>query len=313
MNPLWFIRTFANSSFIRSRFPLLPATYEFIGKYRRRYFPIYLDYPIVVLPRYGYGTPPHGLLYSLINKNREAYAALIKSFASYKKRLKLIPISQPTHDPSSPYWCNGWVEGIDAVSLYTFPSLFKSNMYMEIGSGNSTKFVRRSIDDNCLKTKIISIDPQPRADIDSLCDTILRSPLESVSGDLFDELQAGDILMVDCSHRCFQNSDVTTVFLDILPRLKEGVFVYVDDIFLPYDYPPEWATYYFSEQYLLAVMLLADAARRYEILLPAWFIRADDELRSLAEESWKEIGVDMPYQSRGCGFWMQVKSPARAA
>jgi len=61
--------------------------------------------------------------------------------------------------------------------------------------------------------------------------------------------------MVDNSHRCFQNSDVTVVFLDVLPRLRSGVIIYIDDVYLPYDYPPEWSMRYYSEQYLLAVVV----------------------------------------------------------
>jgi hypothetical protein len=43
---------------------------------------------------------------------------------------------------------------------------------------------------------------------------------------LFDELEAGDILFMDNLHKSFMNSDVTTVFTEILPRLKQGVLVH---------------------------------------------------------------------------------------
>ena len=38
---------------------------------------------------------------------------------------------------------------------------------LEIGSGNSTKFARRAIRDHRLCTRITSIDPHPRAEIDA--------------------------------------------------------------------------------------------------------------------------------------------------
>jgi hypothetical protein len=296
MNPLLHAKVI-----IKSLFPFLPAVLEFRRRFRTGSFPIYLDYPITPLPRYGWGTTPHELLYALINTNRDAYAALIANFASFKSGLSSIS-PKPSNDASSPYWSNGWMMGLDV------PSLFKSNLYVEIGSGNSTKFVKKSIKDNLLETKIISIDPHPRVEIDSLCDNLIRSPLENIDVNIFDKLNDGDILMIDNSHRCFQNSDVTTVFLDILPRLKNGVIIYIDDIYVPWDYPPEWASRYYSEQYLLAVLLLVDAQRRYEILFPGWFISTDSELRKIAEDVWKEIGIGKHNQIEGNGFWMRVKT-----
>jgi hypothetical protein len=97
------------------------------------------------------------------------------------------------------------------------------------------------------------------------------------------------------------------VFLEILPRLRPGVLIYIDDIYLPNDYPPEWSSRYYSEQYLLAVLLLADTQRRYEILFPGWFISTDDELRKMAEETWKDIGLGENIPVNSNGFWMRVK------
>ena len=48
---------------------------------------------------------------------------------------------------------------------------------VEVGSGYSTKFARRAIDDHSLRSRITSIDPAPRAEIDGLCDSVIRGPL----------------------------------------------------------------------------------------------------------------------------------------
>ena len=80
------------------------------------------------------------------------------------------------------------------------------------------------------------------------------------------------------------SSDVVVLWLDILPRLKPGVFVHIHDIFLPYDYPPDWVDRYYTEQYLLAVALLAPQSA-FEIVLPNQFVIKDAELsRQLAEQ-----------------------------
>ncbi len=132
---------------------------------------------------------------------------------------------------------------------------------------------------------------------------MIRRPLESLDLQLFDKLKHGDILMLDGSHRCFQNSDVSVFFLDVLPRINPGVLVYVDDIYLSYDYPPEWSDRYYSEQYLLAVMLLADSNRRYRVVLPHVFIERDPELNDAMKAFWKEVGIR---RGSGNGIWIEI-------
>src|SRR5262249_39662840 len=149
--------------------------------------------------------------------------------------------------------------------------------YLEIGSGNSTRFARRAIRDRGLRTRIESVDPHPRAEIDSIADTVIQSPLESLDLKLGTWLSPGAVAFIVGSHRCFMNSDVTVVFLEILPRLQPGVRVHFHDIFLPYDYPPDWADAYYSEQYVLAAFLLGGASRM-KILLANGFVSGDPEL-----------------------------------
>lgn len=282
----------------------LYAARELRWKLNSGKYPIYLEYKVNPIPRYGYGKPAHKLIYEKFKEGSSKYEEIIKNFTEFGDYLEKISVAEP-EDSTEPFWKNGWIEGLDPISIYCFPCMLNSNLYVEIGSGNSTKFIRKTIQDNNLKTKIISIDPQPRAEIDSICDEVIRQPLEKVDVKIFDELGDGDILMVDNSHRCFQNSDVTTVFLDILPRLKSGVLVYIDDIYLPFDYPPEWKFRYYSEQYLLAVLLLADTAR-YEVVLPSTFVANDEYLRTQVEELWDNIGLSEA-KGYGNGFWMRVR------
>lgn len=197
----------------------LYAARELRWKLNSGKYPIYLEYKVNPIPRYGYGKPAHKLIYEKFKESSSKYEEIIKKFAEYRGHLGKISVTEPENN-AEPFWKNGWVEGLDPIAIYCFPCMLKSNLYVEIGSGNSTKFIRKGIQDNNLKTKVVSIDPQPRAEIDNICDEVIRQPLEKVDIKIFDDLGNGDILMVDNSHRCFQNSDVTTVFLDILPRLS---------------------------------------------------------------------------------------------
>src|SRR5512132_3597803 len=72
--------------------------------------------------------------------------------------------------------------------------------HVGVGSGFSTRLARRAIDDSAASTKLFSIDPSARADIDRLCDEIHRVSLQEVSRDVFDALRAGDIVVVDATH-----------------------------------------------------------------------------------------------------------------
>jgi Methyltransferase domain len=125
------------------------------------------------------------------------------------------------------------------------------SQYVEVGSGFSTRLPRRAIDDSAASTKLFSIDPSPRADIDRLCDEIHRVSLQEVSRDVFDAFRAGDILVVDATHMAHMNSDVVVLFTEVFPPLAPGELIGMDDVFVPWDYPAEWTSRWYSEQYLL--------------------------------------------------------------
>lgn len=266
---------------------------------------IELDYVVDSQPRYGYGKPPHPKLYEIINRNRNVYKKYLESFLKYKPYLLEISLTEDLKDPTQPCWVNDFIPGLDAVAIYGLLSELNPQRYFEIGSGNSTRFARCAIRNQKLQTKIVSFDPYPRADIDLICDQIIRQPVEDVDITLFDELEAGDILFVDNSHRIFMNSDSNVVFLDVLPRLKPGVFVEFHDIYLPFDYPIEWKDRYYSEQYLLAAYLLAESDK-FEVVLPNIFIAGDEELKSVLTPVWNEPKMSQ-VQTHGGSFWMKVK------
>jgi hypothetical protein len=265
--------------------------------------PILLDYPIKPTPRYGYGKPPHPKLYEIINRNRNAYKDTLRSFLRFRENFLKIPVKN-ANNTNEPSWVNGWLPGLDAATLYSLLCLNNPKSFIEIGSGNSTKFARRAIIDHGLRTKITSIDPHPRAQIDLICDTVIRQPLEDTDLSLFDELETGDVLFVDSSHRCSPNSDVTVVFLDVLPRLRNGVFVEFHDISLPYDYSQMYAERYYSEQYLLAVYMLAES-NIFRIVLPNAFISEDEELVNMLNPLWDEPTMQEVTRYGG-SFWIQI-------
>ena len=244
--------------------------------------PIALDYAVEAKPRYGYGKQPHRLLYDLLDANKARYRAILQDVASEVGLFRAIA-ADPASD-TGPDFANPFFSGLDAFALCEMLRRRDPRLYIELGSGNSTKFARRTIRDYGLRTRIISLDPAPRAEINEICDEIIRQPSEAVDSELWDQIAADDILFVDGSHRVFMNSDVTNVFLEVLPRLKTGTLVHFHDILLPYDYPPQWADRWYSEQYLLACQLLGGA--RLRVVLPNAFVSREAELTQILDGIW---------------------------
>ena len=270
-------------------------------------YTISVNYPTssVNEPRWGHGKPQHQLLREIFERGRDRYAELLRRFVDLGGKYLTIEAWQDNRRPWEPSLNNPWLPGLDSLALYCELAILDPVRYVEVGSGSSTKFAGRSIRDNTLRTEITSIDPEPRAEIDAICDHILRSPLEQIEHSFFETLAINDILFFDGSHRCFMNSDVTVMFLDILPRLKPGVVVQIHDIYLPDDYPPWWAERYYSEQYLLAAYILAQG-QKFDILLPNRFVAQDPQLLGIVKPilDASEMGEE---RKVGGSFWLVTK------
>lgn len=285
-----------------------PRLVELLKKAAHKISPetcLLLDYPINSRQRWDQENP-HQELYDIINKNRKLYESNLQAFLTLSRYFTIIPEQHTGNSASSyPCWINEWIPALDGIALYSFLVIYKPRIYIEVGSGNSTKFARKAIVDHNLKTRIVSIDPCPRAEVNEICDEIIRKPVEEIDVQIFDRLDTNDILYIDNSHRVFMNSDATTIFLDVIPRLKPGVLVEIHDVTLPYDYPTEWINRYYSEQYLLGAYILAKG-NIFDIILPNTFISIDNELRSILAPLWERQEM-ANVEKHGCSFWIKMK------
>jgi hypothetical protein len=270
---------------------------------------ITLDYPVRPRPRWGHGRPAHARLHRLLDEGRDRYRRNLGDIVKLAPQLNAIPVTSLTPDSLEPTWGNPWFSGLDLAALYMFVARDRPPRYVEVGSGWTTKIARRAARDVGATVHITSIDPQPRAEIDEVCDVVARHGLEEVDRTIFSLLEAGDILFVDSSHRVFTNSDCVVLFLEILPELKPGVLVHLHDIYLPYDYPMEWNDRYYSEQYLLAAWLLAGGGR-LRVELPNMFVSEDRELSGVVQPLW--TGRLDRVQRHGGSFWMRAFHAAPA-
>lgn len=267
-----------------------------------------LEYPSTSdpRPRYGHGRPPHPRIESLLDEGSDRYRATLSMLAGWHEELGRFDSTDA--GSAAPCWVNEWLIGLDTISLYGFVRDRKPARYVEVGSGMSTKVVRRACDDGALPTRVRSIDPAPRAEIDAICDEVLRSPLETVDLDAaFGDLEDGDVVFFDGSHRVLPGSDCVAFFLDVLPSLPAGVLVAVHDIWLPEDYPPGFFELWWSEQYVLAATLLADGGSRYEVVLPCYWASGRPELAAELDPVWAHRST-ANVNRRGSAFWMKIRS-----
>ena len=280
---------------------MIKSLYRFLNP---KFQNLALDYPVDFKPRYGHGLPPHKELYNIINKNRTLYQELLSDALKYKENIWEIQDSNLESDTTKPVWNNGFLPGLDIIGIYTMLSKYKPNKYIEVGSGNSTKVIYKAKKEQSLPTEIISIDPMPRADIDDLADQVIRKPFEDIDFDVVEELGENDILFIDNSHRILPNSDSMAFFLEILPRLKKGVIVHIHDVYLPYDYPQVMCDRFYSEQYGLAIYLLANS-NKYQSILPNYFISEDEMLSNHIAPIWQHDNMKNVEQHGG-SFWINI-------
>jgi hypothetical protein len=255
-------------------------------------------------PRWGHGAPPHPALQTRISAHRPAYDAFVADIAALHDDLVRIDVLD--RNESEPCWRNSWFPGLDTAALYATVRSLRPRRYLEVGSGYSTRVVARAARDGGLDTEIVSIDPAPRASIDALCSRVVRMPVEQVPLQLWEDLRAGDVVFFDGSHRALMQSDATVFFLEVLPSLPHGVRVGVHDILLPDDYFPSWAEYLWSEQYLLAAYLLAEAPWIRPVFAAYWSSVLSDATAPL-DGLWSSLGDQV--DRRGWSFWFDIDRP----
>lgn len=199
------------------------------------------------------------------------------------------------------YLHNGWFESVDAEVLYGIIRHFKPRRVLEIGSGFSTRVMRRAIVDGELETKLTSVDPTPRADVAGFADEQIPVLVESIDPSrLVDPLHANDILFIDSSHLITTGGDVPYLCLEVMPKLRPGVFVHFHDIFLPFEYPQHWVVDFrwgWNEQYLVQAFLYNNS--EYEIVWPAHYMWTQCQ-----SEVLRAIACD-PAKTSPSSFWLR--------
>ena len=195
----------------------------------------------------------------------------------------------------------------DALSLHAMLLYLRPKQVVEVGSGFSSAMMLDTNDKWLFgATSFSFIEPYPEllkslfTSNDVERHTIREEGVQQTPLSVFSSLEAGDILFIDSTHVSKLGSDVNRLFLEIIPRLHQGVWVHVHDIFWPFDYPPDWLHEgrAWNEAYLLQALLLHNPRYRIEYF-------SDYALRNRMD--WVVKEVPLVARNPGAHIWFQIQ------
>lgn len=180
---------------------------------------------------------------------------------------------EPASNPHE-YYANNGIFGLTSASvLHCFIRHFKPATVMEIGSGQSSFVSARALEMNRKSghgSALVCVEPYPMDVLKQGFDghtRLVEKKAEELGVGFFERLKPNDILFIDSSHVSKIGGDVNFIYLELLPKLNNGVIVHVHDIFFPKNYPEHLVVkkkFFANEQYLLHAFLINNAD--YEIL-----------------------------------------------
>jgi hypothetical protein len=244
--------------------------------------------------------------------NLSAQQQWVASLSRFADELAVLRKNDPNHGGFD--FANIAFTHLDAAVYYATIRAVKPQGIIEIGSGHSTLIASLAVQKNRTEGhggRITCIEPYPPSCLSKTAVPIelLKQAVETVSLEIFQQLNAGDILFIDSTHTVKFGCDVLREFLEILPELKPGVLVHVHDIFFPFDYPPDWLRDHrraWNEQYLLEAFLAYNS--EFEILLANHLLGADDPKIFTPLMGFSQTSGDFLHQTGS--FWMKRKPRA---
>ncbi len=212
-------------------------------------------------------------------------------------------------DPEGPpdearrfFWKNPMFSHQDAVLYYSLIRHLRPARVIEVGAGFSTLLAAEAAAKNG-QTRIDCIEPYPRPFLASGIPGVHlhAAPVQEIPLEFFRELSDGDILFIDCSHVSKTGSDVNHLLLRVVPSLQPGIWVHIHDVFLPFEYPIDWARQglYYNEEYVLAALLANSKA--LEVVIGNYFL---SRVAGAALAEFSVPGRDVSVG--GASFWMRT-------
>lgn len=173
---------------------------------------------------------------------------------------------------------------VDSITTYAIIRKINPRKYLEVGSGLSTFYAEKALNTNATGATITCIEPYPYEALKKLKGIeLIEDEVQNVDFEKFEALEAGDILFIDSTHIVKIDGDVPFLILEVLPRLKKGVYIHIHDIHFPYNtpYPADfWVLkrgfpMYWTEAMLVQAFLAFNSD--FEIILSTPIIRHFNE------------------------------------
>jgi hypothetical protein len=191
---------------------------------------------------------------------------------------------------------------IEAQALHGVVRHLKPSRIVEVGSGVSTRCALAALELNARDGgpgKLTCIEPFPFSWLKDADVDLLEKKVQETDLSLFESLEDGDLLFIDSSHTVKAGSDVNFEILEVLPRLKKGVWVHFHDIYLPYDYQRDLmqTLNFWSETSLLRAYLTDNPRAKIVFALSMLHYGRQDALKEVFPEyvPQKDVnGLDPP-------------------
>jgi hypothetical protein len=206
---------------------------------------------------------------------------------------------------------------LDAMLLYMMIRALRPRRYIEVGSGLSTYYASLAAGKNAGEghpLRMSCIDPYPYEKVDTIAGVdVLRMEVQDVDLAYFAELGAGDVLFIDSTHVLKLDGDVAFLFLEVLPRLQQGVHVHVHDVHFPYNvpYPPEYYLFrqwplFRTEAMILQAFLAFNTAFRIRMSMPMLRFFDEEFLRAIVP-AYEPTRVDEPTTHYGAAWLEKIQ------
>jgi|CZKI01.1.fsa_nt_gi hypothetical protein len=207
--------------------------------------------------RGGYGPP-----FPAVDLNTDGQFALLKEFATFYPDL---PFPENPTAGRRFHLANPAYGHYDAVVLYCMMRRLQPKRIVEVGCGYSSAAIL-DLNDALFGGRLAAtfIDPD-LAQFRRLLlpgeanhSTLIEKPVQEVPNEVFESLDANDVLFIDTSHVSKVGSDVNHLFFKVLPALRPGVWVHIHDISVDLEYPRDWLEEgrAWNEMYILRAFLM---------------------------------------------------------
>ena len=191
---------------------------------------------------------------------------------------------------------NDWFHTPDVETYAAMLADERPALVIEVGGGFSTLVARRTIAALALPTHLVVVDPEPRLDLAEVADEVIPSRVEAARS----LPQAESMLLfIDSSHVTQTGGDVPFLYNRLIPSLPAGALVHAHDIFIPFDYRPDYHERGYTEQYVLHALL---AGGNYAVEFASVYM------------SWRHpeamsttFGETVPARHAGASLWFRSK------